>query len=456
MNETFKHRNAIFVSLILACILASLSYNAFVTAYSPIMYDFNITADTVQWLSSIYSLVSGIMILSTPFLIHRFKTKPLFLFFLGLFIVGLIMSALAINFEMILVGRIFQALAYGVFLNLCQVIIMTIYPSEKHGTMMGIYSFAVCVIPIIAPTATGVLIDYFGWRIVFVIIAIIAVFIFMYTTIVMQNILEIKSEKFDIVSFLLCAIGFTGIIVGIGNAGSNIFSLETVIPFVLGLVILACFVYKQLHSNSPFLNLKGFKDKQYIIAVISSVILYASLQGIGTLLPIYIQTYRGFSATISGFTTMPGAIIMSICSIIAGKVFDRYGIKKLFLLSSIMILIAGAGFSFLDSETPIVYIAFIYALRSAAVGLIIMNLVIWGIKRLSNDILADSMAILNSLRTLSGAIGAAGFVSIMSAVSDSSDTLSCIRGIDISFTIASICIAFIVGLAIYVCIKLEN
>ena len=79
------------------------------------------------------------------------------------------------------------------------------------------------------------------------------------------------------------------------------------------------FVYRQLHMEMPFLELRIFKNREYMLSVIGSMVLYLVMMGSSIIMPLYVQAIKGMSATVSGLVTLPGSLLMAIVSPFAGK-----------------------------------------------------------------------------------------------------------------------------------------
>ena len=99
MNIPAKVRNGIFAILLSSCIVSSMVHTVLNTALFPIMEEFDISAARAQWLITAFSLVMGVMVLATASLIRRFPNRPLYLTFMGLFCLGLLLSAAAPSFS---------------------------------------------------------------------------------------------------------------------------------------------------------------------------------------------------------------------------------------------------------------------------------------------------------------------------------------------------------------------
>lgn len=99
---------------------------------------FGVNTSIGQWVTSGYSLAMGMVMPLTAFLITRFPTKKLYMAGIGGFIAGLLLSIFAGNFGVMMAGRVLQACGNGVLVSAAQVVILTVYPMEKKGTMMEI------------------------------------------------------------------------------------------------------------------------------------------------------------------------------------------------------------------------------------------------------------------------------------------------------------------------------
>lgn len=460
MNQTLtnKSRNMIFTAMMVSSIIGSLLQTSLTTAIPTIIDSFHISASTAQWLTSAYSLAMGVMVPATPFLLKRFKTKRLFLTGMGMYFIGLLFSATSINFSMLLTGRIIQALGNGILLSMTQVVILTIFPPEKRGSAMGIYGLAIGVAPVLAPTITGIVIDIFDWHTIFWFALIIVTANIIFSSIYMKDVLENGKEHLDIKSLFLSTLGFSGLLIGLGNLGTNpLFSFPIILPLFLCIIMLILFVVRQLNLTIPFLELRTFKNREFKLSVIISILLYSIMIAGSILIPMYLQIVHGLSATISGLIMMPGSLSMAIISPFAGRIYDRFGIKNLVVTGSLFMVISCFGISFLSENTSVIYLSIMYVIRLIAISLMMMPIVTWGMSTMDSKFTSHGSAILTSLRTISGAISSAVFVAIMTYASKLSNTSSGstvnVNGINASF----ISISFVaLGLFIISIIFVKN
>ena len=456
---TDKQKKTILITIMMGSFLTSLTQTVLTSALPSIMSDFNISANTGQWLTTVYMLVLGVMIPATPYLINRFSTKKLFISAMVFFLLGCILSITSKNFEMMIISRILQAICSGITLQLVQILMMRMYPVEERGKAMGIYGFIIGVAPAIGPTLSGALIDSLGWKSLFYILAAISLIDVILALVFLKNIGETKKDNLDIISLILSTLGFGGLLIGISNQGDyGLSSYLTYLPIIIALISLIVFTIRQLKLEKPLLNLRVFKYKKFVVSIILILILYASMTSSSMLVSLYMQSMRGYSALSTGLLMLPGSILMSVFSPIAGKAFDKYGARKVIIPGFLFLGLATLGFSFLGANTPIIYLTVMYSIRMIGIALSLMTVTTWGINSLPSKDIASGSAIGSTLRQIAGSIGTTVFMTIISSVSaanvnNMSPVLANIKGLNASFFTSSVIIS--IGLVL-ACIFLKD
>ena len=435
---TGSRRTMIFICLIVSGIASSTLSTAMTTALPNVVEYFGVSTSIGQWVTSGYSLAMGMVMPLTAFLITRFPTKRLYLAGIGGFILGLLLSIFAGNFGVMMAGRILQACGNGILMSAAQVMILTVYPFEKRGTMMGTYGLATTVAPIVAPTIAGLLIDAFGWKSIFYVVLVIMAVSFLLSALFFDDVLEIQEKKFDVLSFAESIVAFGGITLGIGNISSfGILSVQAGLPLLAGVVVCAAFMYRQCGLEKPFLDVRILGNRNYAVSVISSMVLYLVMMGSSVMMPLYVQNVMGCSAVTSGLVTLPGSLATAVVSPFAGKIYDKMGIKKLFIAGSAALLASNIGMCFLTMSTPLWVAAAFNVIRNISIGSLMMPLLTWGTQNVDTGKVADASSLLTSFRTIAGSIGSAVFVGIMTVVSENSaetyGSRAMIHGMNVSF-----------------------
>lgn len=449
-----RQRLFIFINLMITGISTSMLTTAMTTALPPVVKYFGISTTTGQWMTSGYSLAMGIVMPLTAFLVKKIPTRKLYISGILCFIIGELASIFAPGFGVMMIGRVLQALGNGVLTSMGQVIILSIYPSSKKGTMMGWYGLASTAAPIVAPTIAGVLVDTVGWKYIFIYTMVIMMISLIMALINFKDVLELQNVTFDIISFVMSIFAFGGITLGIGNIGTyGIISLLAGVPLLIGMIAAIIFVIRQLKLDKAFLDVRILKKKGYTLAVISSVLLYLVMMGGSVLMPLYVQSVLGYSAVTSALVTLPGSLATAIINPLAGRIFDKMGIKKLFVTGSLCLLISNIGMYFVTMSTPLIASAALNVIRNVSIGCLMMPLFTWGTSYVDREKVADASTLLTSLRTVAGSIGSAVFVAIMSAVSISSKAAygnaAAMHGVNVAFISMSFSTLVMVAIAVF-------
>ena len=451
---TERKRTFIFFNLIISGIATSVLATAMTTALPNMVDDFGISTSLGQWVTSAYSLVMGMVMPLTAFLITRFPTKRLYLTGIVCFIIGLLFSIFGSDFYLMMVGRIMQACGNGILLSAAQVIILSVYPPEKRGTMMGTYGLATTAAPIIAPTIAGLMIDAFGWKSIFCLVLIIMLFSLLFSCFVFENVLELQNKKFDVLSFAESILAFGGITLGIGNLSTyGLLSIAAGLPLLFGVTACVFFIIRQCRLPKPFLDVKILRNRNYALSVLSSMILYLVMMGSSVLMPLYVQSIMGYSAVISGLVMLPGSVVTAFISPLVGRIYDKTGIEKIFIIGSAALAISNLGMFFITMNTPLWCAAALNILRNFAIGSLMMPLLTWGTANVDFKKVADASSLLTSFRTIAGSIGSAVFVGIMTTVEANSAAVygnnAPIHGMNVSFLWMNAASLVLLAIAIY-------
>ncbi|HFP6693425.1 TPA: DHA2 family efflux MFS transporter permease subunit [Staphylococcus aureus] len=426
VNEKIKkeHKNFIFgegvsrgkilAALLFGMFIAILNQTLLNVALPKINTEFNISASTGQWLMTGFMLVNGILIPITAYLFNKYSYRKLFLVALVLFTIGSLICAISMNFPIMMVGRVLQAIGAGVLMPLGSIVIITIYPPEKRGAAMGTMGIAMILAPAIGPTLSGYIVQNYHWNVMFYgmfIIGIIAILVgfvwfklYQYTT----------NPKADIPGIIFSTIGFGVLLYGFSEAGNKGWgSVEIETMFAIGIIFIILFVIRELRMKSPMLNLEVLKFPTFTLTTIINMVVMLSLYGGMILLPIYLQNLRGFSALDSGLLLLPGSLIMGLLGPFAGKLLDTIGLKPLAIFGIAVMTYATWELTKLNMDTPYMTIMGIYVLRSFGMAFIMMPMVTAAINALPGRLASHGNAFLNTMRQLAGSIGTAILVTVM-------------------------------------------
>ena len=430
-------RTGILITLLAAAFITSMSTTVTGNMIPNFTEFFGVSSNLAGWLTSGATLISGITIPITAFLIKRIPNKVYFISSMTMFTLGSMSAFLAISFPILLVSRLLQAIGCGMLLSFAQIILLRLYPKEKHGTIMAAYSMAAMLSSVIGPTYAGLIMDVFGWQGVFASLFIFGVFTIIFGIIFMKNVTSKEDAELNILYVALSSLGFASFLIGVSNIIGGLFSIKSGGLILAGILFLSTFSILQLKAESPMLNLHVFKYPTFRIAVILSLCLYLISMGSAMILPIFTKTICGFSDTAYGLATLVGSILSAIAAISAGKLYDKVGIKPMFIVGTGLYAVYSVMGILFSQSTPIVYIAAVFALQSVAMASLNSPVTAMALSGLEGRERVDGSAIYNTLRQISSSLSSTLSVLIFTLIG--SDMIA-IHGIYIYFGLITITI----------------
>src|SRR5699024_7543740 len=166
----------IMISLFIGAFFAVLNETLLNIAFSTLMQEFNITLPTLQWMATGFMLVMGIVIPITALLVQWFTTRQQYIGVLTIFTIGTTISAMAPNFTILLVGRLTLAVGTVLLMPIIFNVFLLLYPPLKRGKVMAIVGLVFMFALAIGPTLSGVVVEYLGWRYLFITVIPFALF----------------------------------------------------------------------------------------------------------------------------------------------------------------------------------------------------------------------------------------------------------------------------------------
>lgn len=383
-------------------------------ALPSIMKEFDVSASAVQWLSTGYMLVNGVLIPASAFFIQRFTNRSLFLTAMILFTAGSVLATLSPSFSVLLAARMIQASGSAIMMPLLMNVMLASFPVERRGAAMGIFGLVMITAPAIGPTLSGWLIEHYTWRTLFDVVIPIAALTLLFAIFKLKNITPQRPISLDLLSLALSSIGFGGILYGFSSAGEKGWdSIYVYGPIAAGVIGLVWFVLRQMKLDEPLLEFRIYKYPMFALSSAISVVIAMAMFSAMLLMPIYVQTIRGISPLDSGLLMLPGAIVMGIMSPVTGILFDKFGARILAVIGLSITILTTFMFSNLTLDTSYGYIMFVYTLRMFGMSMVMMPVMTNGLNQLPPAMNPHGTAMNNTLQQVSGAVGSALLVTLM-------------------------------------------
>lgn len=413
-NKRIRHALIIMVLGTFFGILCSTLMNI---ALPTFMQVFNISEAHVQWVINGYMLVNALMIPVSSYLIKRFSFRWLFIFFCGVFLVGTVIGATAPNFNMVVIARMIQAIGAGMMMPLVNVLAIRYADPGKKGRIMGIIGLAFNCAPIFGPVLSGILLNYFSWRYLFILIipflAIVLVLSFIFLPYIPHN----ESPRFNTTGLVTITIGLWSLLMGLSNVSANRLVSFNVCGYVLiGLAFLVLFYFIQRHSDHQLINLSIFHHKQFVLATTINMLITATMYGNTILIPLLVQIVLGKSTIISAMTVLPGACLTGLLSTTSGRFYDIYPIRALVGTGLIIDIIGTLGQAMIGANSSVLIITIFQTVRQFGLVTMLIPLQTQALSLLPNEIVPDAVASFNTFRQIAASFGTALIVAMVGIV----------------------------------------
>ncbi|WP_281250368.1 DHA2 family efflux MFS transporter permease subunit [Virgibacillus siamensis] len=390
----------------------------------------------------------------------KFQTRSLMMSAMFLFFTGTLVCLIAPSFPVLIAGRVIQGMGSGIMIPLMQTLLFLMYPKEKRGYAMGIAGLVINVAPAVGPPISGIIINYFEWRSLFLLTLPIAACILLLVFLFMHNITEQRKTEIDALSIVLSTIGFGGLLFGFNKLQENgITEVTTLASLIAGALALGMFVVRQFRLSTPILELRVLKVPVFALISFISILSFSLLISTETILPMYVQNAQQFSAYYGGLIVMPGALTLAVMSLFAGKLFDKYGGKMIAIIGFVLLNISTLGFHYiLGLDTPFAITMVLFMIAMGGVAMINMPIMTAGINALPDKLIPHGTAVINTARQFGGSLGLTFIISFITRVGSGSEVVvqpaTYLTGVKHAFFIAFL--FAIIGLILSLFLKREK
>jgi len=287
------------------------------------------TIEEITWVVTGYILAQVIIMPLTALLSARFGRKRFYLASIVLFTVASMACGAARSMGMMVLFRAIQGAGGGVMITVAQAILREVFPLEQQGTAMGLFGLGVVLAPAFGPTLGGWLTDTYSWPWVFYINAPIGVLTVLMVMRFVEDPPYLVREKGHIdwtgLTAMTAGLGAFQLLLEKGQDKDWFQSSFIVWLGVVAVVGLVMFLWRELRSKHPAVDVRLFRNAAFSSATVLNGILGMGLYGALFLLPLYMQELLGYPALKSGLALMPRSLAMALCMPLAGMLYNRVG-----------------------------------------------------------------------------------------------------------------------------------
>ncbi|CAM3177019.1 MFS transporter [Paenibacillus sp. LK1] len=411
----------ILFAMLLSGFIGLFGETALNVALTPLMGLLEVGPTTIQWLTTGYLLVLGILVPVSGMLLQWFSTRQLFTTSLIFSIAGTLVAAIAPSFEILLVARVLQAVGTALLLPLMFNTILVIFPIEKRGAAMGLIGLVIMFAPASGPSISGLILANLSWHWIFWISLPFFIISLVCGLLFLPNISNLTKPKIDVLSIVLSTLGFGGIVYGFssagghGESGGGWTSPIVVATLVIGVLSLLLFSIRQLRMKQPMMDLRAFKYPMFTVGLILIFLCMMMMLSSMLILPMYLQQGMAVTALTAGLVLLPGSLLNGFLSPVMGRLFDKFGPKWLVIIGLAIVTVVLFLYTGITPTTTLGKIITLHIFMMIGISMIMMPAQTNGLNQLPPDFYPHGTAIMNTLQQVSGAIGTAVAVSILSA-----------------------------------------
>lgn len=412
-GETTRSKKSMMVMILACSFLASFAQTMVNIALPDVADHFGVTLSMANWLIVGYTVVAATSITLEAFLLNRFGLRRVFFVGTGAIALGSALALVAPDFPTLVGCRLVQAVGTGLFYPTATSVLTTISPKRLLGVRLALNSGAIAVGLAVAPVVSGLVLTFFGWRAMFVVPCALAAALMAVGFSRMHDVRPRQSEKVDLLSAVLSLVGLGALVYGLGEITHDFF--PAMAGLLVGAVVIALFVHRQLKRPNPLLNLRPLAHPRFTIGIGLNMLGAMVSFSLSVLLPLYYEGAQGLTAFFAGALLLGPVLVNAGFLFTGGKVYDRWGIWPL-VPGGFALAVVGLTGVVLAAGGRVTWVVVLASVAAyAGLGFVTAPSKTAGLAQLPSEMLPHGAAINSTFVQIANAVGSALFVGILSS-----------------------------------------
>ena len=369
----------------------------------------------LEWAINSYTLVFAGLLFTFGVLGDRIGRKRMLMIGLALFGLGSLLSAYAASPDQLIAARAAMGLGGAAVMPQTLSIISNVFEPRERARAIGIWASAVGIGVAIGPVLGGVLLAHFWWGSVFLINVPVTVIGALAAFALVPESKNPEPGRIDYPGVLGSIVGLVLVVYGIvqGGDGASWVSGQVLGTLLAGIVVLGLFAWWETKASHPSLDVRLFRDRRLSASVGAIALLFFGMGGVFFFTSFYLQNVRGYSALDAGLLTVPFAIGQFITSPRSAALVSAYGAKAATAVGILVNAAAVAGYSLLGTSTPITFLAVLFFVQGASIGVAMPAATAAVMDVLPRERAGAGSALTNTGRQVAVALGVAVLGSIL-------------------------------------------
>lgn len=419
MKRKVTHENLrwwILGTVIIGTFLGRLDGTIVNLALPKIINDFGISVSAAGWIATAYILANAIFVPIWGKLGDKIGRKKVYVLGFAIFILGSVLAGFSWNLSSMIVFRVIQAIASSAdYPTAMAILAVTFREGKERAQALGIWSASFAAAAVFGPLLGGPLIDNFGWRSVFLInLPLGIVGLLMALRFINESRGQVEKKAFDWWGAIMLGGALSALVLVLDQGLDwGWLSLQSIFCYLLTIIFLVWFIKIEKKAEDPIVDLKFFKIPAFVGALINNFVVFMGMIGGIFLLPIYAQTFLGYTATESGLLFIPMAISMMVASPIGGSLTGKIQPRYVIFISTLVASVGLFMFTSIDAKSSALDLIFPLIVMALGMG--------FGMAQRTNIVasvvdkheIGIASSILALIQNISGAFGIALFATIL-------------------------------------------
>ncbi len=421
--DVYRYRYLIAFAVALASVLELVDTSIVNVAIPHMMGELGATLDEIAWVSTGYIVANVIVLPLTSWLSTRFGRRNYYTGSIVLFTVASFLCGNATSLETLVAARVVQGIGGGALISTAQAILFDVFPVEERATGQAIFGMSVMVGPTLGPTLGGWITDNYSWPWIFYINIPLGILAGLLTWRLVPEPAHHAGHETETVdwwglAFLILGIGALQVMLERGESKDWFESREIVTEGILAAIGLIGFVWHELRTEHPIVDLRILKNRQLAVGVTFAVLLGFALYSSVFALPVFLQNVLGFTAWDTGKVILPGAIASAVAMAMMGRLAPRVDARILITIGVLMFLTSMWMHYHFTVDTGMHDLLLPMVLRGFGIGLVFVPLTGATVADLKPGQIPQGTGLFNLSRQLGGSFGIAVTATLLSRFTD--------------------------------------
>ena len=394
-------------TVVLGTMATVLSATVVNVALHDIMLEFGLRQGTVHWLATGFIAAMTTTMLASAWLLDRFGVRKTLATAMALFAVISIAGGFAQTPAQLISARVGQGAMAGLMQPMGMYLVFRIFPVDRRGQAMGVYGMGVILAPALGPVLGGFLVDQFNWRYVMFAPAPVTLI----GVLMAWRFLPVPVSRPARYAFDWPGLVMLGSIVGLSLdtltrlQALDGHELRLLVQAAGVLLLMMTFIRRERTIKHPLVNLALLRQPVFLYATIGAMALGLALFGSTYLIPLFVQTTLGFSATEAGLLMLPAGVVLGFIFPLSGRLADKQSARSLVLFGIGVFALSAVLFASTGQFAGFGWLAFWAVLGRIGIGFMLPALSMGALNPLPPELMGAGSSSINFARQLGGALG---------------------------------------------------